>query len=396
VGAQQGVMARLPAAVLASVEPPSASQVQRFRGQGLNAAVEPGDGSLWIAHVSGIDVYALDGTGLIRRFRHRAVDPLSIANAEIRALIRDRADWVWSGSFGGGLQRTNPREGALSARRFDPIEDAPLTQFSALTLAGARDGSLWAGVARNGVVRLDSELRVKELLAPGALADGAFEGQQPSGLAESEDGSLWVATERGLFRRPPGSRRFELGAGADFLEGASVRRLWAQAPGRLWIATGDGLFVRERDGRLWRLPGAGQQAVRGSINALILDPEGGWVGGNSGLFRLDAERSQLIPQQRVAGGLPIRADVLGLLLDRSGQLWMDAGGLYRLLHARGDVLEFEAISTRHGFPDVSFGANLMEDASAVTFFTAPSECSTSTSTSAIAVVRLLFSLGGLF
>lgn len=362
VGSQQGLMARLPAAVLDREEPPKPSEVQRFRGEGLNAAIEPGDGSLWIGHGSGIDVYALDGSALLERIRHRAVDPLSLANAEIRALIRDRAGWVWSGSFGGGLQRTSPRQGALQARRFDPIADAPLNQFSALTLASARDGGLWAGVARNGVVRLDASLRLVELLAPGTLAEGDFEGQQPSGLVETEDGSLWVATERGLFRRRADSGRFELGAGADFLEGSSVRRLWSEADGRLWIATGDGLFVREPGGRLWRLPGGGGEPVRGSINALILSPDGGWVGGNSGLFRLDAAHAQLIPQQRVVNGEPIRSDVLGLLVDSSGQLWMDAGGLYRLLGADGDVLQFEAISARHGFADVSFGANLMEDA----------------------------------
>lgn len=361
IGAQQGLMARLPAAVLDREQPPMASEVQRFRGEGLNAAVEPGDGSLWVAHGSGIDVYALDGSGLLRQIRHRAVDPLSLANAEIRALIRDRAGWVWSGSFGGGLQRTHPGEGALQARRFDPIEDAPLSQFSALTLASARDGGLWAGVARNGVARLDTSLSLTQLLAPGAIANGAFEGQQPSGLVEADDGSLWVATERGLFRRPPGSARFELGAGADFLEGSTVRRLWTETSGRLWIATGDGLFVREPDGRMRRLPGEGGEPVRGSINALVLDSDGGWVGGNSGLYRLDAGRERLIPQQRIASGEPIRSDVLGLLVDASGQLWMDAGGLFRLRQSSGQTLQFEAVSARHGFADVSFGANLLED-----------------------------------
>jgi diguanylate cyclase (GGDEF)-like protein len=362
IGAQQGRMARIPAALLGREQPPQADEVQRWLGNGLNAAAEPGDGTLWVAHAGGIDVYALDGTDPLRQYRHRAVDPLSIANAEVRSLLLDRSGWIWAGTFGGGLQRVNPRAGALQSRRFDPIDDAPLTQFSVVTLSGASDGGLWAGVTLNGVVRLDSDLVIREVMAFDAPGSGALSGRHPAGIAEAADGSLWVATERGLFVRRAGHSLFELGASPDFLEGANVRRLWADNDGHLWIATGDGLFVRDPDGALRRLAAADGSAVRGGINALAMTEQEAWVGGGSGLYRLDHDTGSLHVLHRVTEQGPILADVLGLLLDARGRLWMDAGGLYLLQSVIGDVAHFEAISRRHGHADVSFGANLLDDA----------------------------------
>lgn len=364
VGAQQGQMARIPAEVAERAEPPRADQVQRWRGTGMNAAVEPGDGSLWLAHARGIDVFDSASGELRERIRPRAVDSLSLANAEIRDLLLDRSGWIWSGSFGGGMQRIDPRSGALQSRRFDPLSDAPLTQFSALTLAPDREGGLWVGVAQNGLVRLDADLAIHEFLREGDPSLGAFAGQQPSALVEAEDGRLWVATERGLFVREPGKRAFALASGPEFLERAAIRRLWARPDGRLWIATGDGLFRRDPDGQLLRLAGADGGRVGGSINALVFDAEGGWVAGSSGLFRLDAAGESLQRRPMTVDGVELSADVLGLLLDAQGRLWIDASGLHRLLgpEADGERVALEPISVRHGFAGVAFGANLLDDA----------------------------------
>lgn len=362
VGAQQGQMARIPATVAEREQTPRPDEVQRWRGTGMNAAVEPGDGSLWIAHARGIDIFGSADGALREQIRPRAVDALALANAEIRDLLLDHSGWLWTGSFGGGLQRTDPRPKALQSRRFDPIGDAPLSQFSALTLAPDREGGLWVGVAQNGLVRVDGELRILEILRDGDPTLGAFAGQQPSGVAEADDGRLWAATERGLFVRAPGAQAFELATGPEFLERAAIRRLWAQPDGRLWMATGDGLFRRDPDGGLTRLATAEGTRVGGSINALVFDSEGGWVGGSAGLFRYDAIRDVLSRRHMQVDGAELTADVLGLLLDARGRLWLDAAGLHRLHGVEGETATLEAISARYGYEGVAFGANLLDDA----------------------------------
>ena len=331
VGAQQGQMAVLPAEVLRRALPPSPEEVRRWRGPGLNAIVEPADGAVWVAHGHGIDVYPDGGRGQVRPLRHRVADPLSLPNADVRDLLLDRQGWVWAGSFGGGLLRTLPGEQPLASRRLRPLEDAPIAQLSVQALAAARSGGLWAGITQFGVVRMDAALRIVERFPSADGGEGELAGLFPSGLIETEDGALWVATERGLFRREAGDARFDTVSGPAFLEGSSVRRLWPDTDQGVWVATGDGLFRLDRSGTARRVPGVGGGRVGGPINALVMGSDGeGFVGGVHGLFRLLADGS-LQPLRLEVDGVMQSREVLGLLLDRGGQLWIDGNGLYRLL-----------------------------------------------------------------
>ncbi|WP_395788472.1 two-component regulator propeller domain-containing protein [Aquimonas sp.] len=361
VSSQQGQMARVPAAFLDAPGLPQPQQVQRWRGVGMNSAVEPGDGSLWIAHYRGIDIYGLDGQ-LRQTVRHRVTEPLSLADAGVRTLLRDRSGWLWVGTFGGGLQRTHPLAGALSARRYDAERDAPLRQLSVSSMAPTPDGGLWIGADRNGAARLDAQLRIREFIAAEADTNGGLNGTMIQGLALAADQTLWVATERGLNRRQPGETDFELVTDPSFIEGKVVRRLWPGSAGELWIASGDGLFLRDVSGQVRRFATAAGATVGGSVNALSFDADGGWVGGSSGLFRLDAQRQALTPVAIEVDGRRVQADVLGLLVDQRGQLWVDGGGLLRLRELADGVARFEAISARFGYAGIAFGANLMEDA----------------------------------
>lgn len=283
----------------------------------LLSAVAPGDGTLWLAHVGGIEVFDLaTGQGLAHH-RHRPEDPRSLANAEIRALWRDRASWVWVGTFGGGLQRSNPLNRALQSWRIDLAADAPLRSLSVVALAAAGDGGLWAGVANEDVLRLDPGLRIVECLGP-ALEPA---GRLPSALLEDARGGLWLATDRGLFWRPPGATQLRPVLAEDFPEATTTRRLAADGEGGLWVATGDGLFHLDAGGRLLPL------------------------------------------ELRLADGrAPPSRNVLGLGRDGRGGWWIDADGLMRVVAVEGDVLTVDRVSHRLGFGEEAFGANLLADA----------------------------------
>lgn len=361
VGAQQGQTAVLPHALLGRPEPPRVAEVWRWLGAGLNAVAEPRAGEIWIGHPAGIDVHAADDGRLLREVRAMPGRALGLDPAEVRALLVDASGLLWIGSFGGGVQRVDPRPSGLLSRRLVPGIDPPLPQFNVLTMGGDGVGGLWLGLAGVGLARMGPDLALGELVPPGRLADGGFEGEQPSGVAVAADGSLWVGTERGLFRRPAGAFHFLRVAGPVFLEGSAVRRLWPAADGGLWIGTADGLFHANADGsELLRLGGARGEPVIGSIEAMAFDAEGAWVGG-PGLLRLDPATRTLRPLDTRIGGISTPLDVNGLLVDAGGTLWLDAGGLHRVVGTVDGAVEMEAVSARHGEDGVSFGANLLAD-----------------------------------
>lgn len=362
VGAQQGQVAVLPYAVATAAGVPSPGAARRWLGAGISTVAEPLPGEVWVGHPAGIDVHAADDARLLRQVRAVPGQALGLDPAEVRALLVDASGLLWVGSFGGGVQRTDPRPRGLLSRRYQPDVDPPMPQFNVLTMGEDREGGLWLGLAGVGVARMDAGLVLRELLRPG-VAD-AFEGDQPSGVAAGLDGSLWVGTERGLFLRRPGARAFQRVAGPEFLEGSAVRRLWPASDGGLWVGTADGLFaVDARGGAPRRIGDAEGQRVEGSMEALAFDAGGAWLGGSSGLFWLDTAMPALRRVETRIDGRPHPFDVNGLLVDRQGRLWVDAGGLHRATARSGASVDFEALSDRHGQAGVSFGANLLDDPS---------------------------------
>jgi diguanylate cyclase (GGDEF)-like protein len=361
VGAQQGQVAMIPADQLGLDRVPERTAVRRWRANGFFAAAEPADGRVWLGHAIGIDVFPADGVGQPEAIRHQPSDPLSLANAEVRGLHVDRTGLVWVGTFGGGLQRANPANQALQSRRHDPDTDAPLAHLNAVVLAEASDGGAWAGVAQQGVARFDRALRVTEFIPSGGAAD-QLPGRLPSGIAETADGSLWVATEVGVHVRRSGSRMIETLSGREFTEGAAARRLVPRPDGTLWVATSDGLFSIDRERRVRRHAMRDGRRVGGVFNAVATLPGGdGWAGGTEGLFRISADGA-LEPLSLEVGGQQLRATVQGILVDRAGVLWIDADGLLRVRSIADGRVDAEPISRRHGYAGVAFGANLLEDA----------------------------------
>jgi diguanylate cyclase (GGDEF)-like protein len=361
VGSQDGRLTRLPPEAAREVGSLDPAGVRSWGRMSLNAAIESPDGRLWVAHSLGLELFEPDGRHL-GSYSHRRGEPFGLTDMGIRELTIDRSGWLWLGSFGGGLMRAYPGERAIQSRRLDAQRDAPLERLSLSSLAAAPDGGLWAAVDAYGMVRMDSDFQIREHIRLSEPDGGPSLGLQLTGSALDPDGVLWIGTELGLYRRAPGEARPIRVSAPEFIEGKMIRRLWPGANGELWIGTGDGLFLRDAEGRVQRLAAADGARVGGAINALQFDASGAWLGGASGLFRVDLDRRVLHPVSTEIDGRPSSVDVLGLVLDRGGRLWVDAAGLMRLENFDGLHARLHSISGRHGFGGVAFGANLLDDA----------------------------------
>lgn len=360
VGSQDGRLIRVPPAIARGDRPMDPARLRRWSRMGLNSALETRDGRLWIGHGRGIDLFE-PGGGHLARYRHRRGEPYGLTDMGIRDLLLDRSGWLWVGSFGGGLFRSFPGESAILSRRLDPAGDAPLERLSISSIAAEPDGGLWAVVDGYGLIRMDRSLAIRDRLPLVPAGQPGLAGLLQYGLARDADGGLWVATELGLYFRPPGEALPQRVTDPDFIEGKLVRRVWPGRRGEVWIGTGDGLFVRAADGAVQRLASAEGARVGGAVNSLQFDATGAWLGVSSGLFRVDVERRVLHPISTEVDGRARSLDVLGLVVDRSGQLWLDAAGLLRVEAFDGRHARLTSISRRHGFEGVAFGANLLDD-----------------------------------
>lgn len=235
-------------------------------GAGIAWSVAGGpDGSIWIGTNEG-GAARLKGTSVTRLTR---ADGLS--SDSIRSVAVDEKGVVWLGTRGNGIDRLDggrvqhvstgggasgdfvwallpAPSGVLWAGTSDGLLRIDRSSRRAFTSCDGRrvpvirslllrhDGSLFVGTIGEGLLRLaDDRL---EHVVPELAADTVF------GLAEVEDGTLWVATNRGLARvKAGGVARLQ---GAQGLPGESIYAVLDDGRGSFWLPTARGLHRVER------------------------------------------------------------------------------------------------------------------------------------------------------
>jgi signal transduction histidine kinase/ligand-binding sensor domain-containing protein len=322
-------------------------------------------------------------------------DVWSIANERVRK-SRGRA-WVFEveearGLFSGGRDRTGLHEDAKGGvwlydygrgifhvradgrvRQLTAEESFPGERVDAFL--EDREGNIWAGVDRGGLVRV-REKRFS-VLVPGESAAA----KAAVCVTEDANGAIWVGTYGGglhrwsnnewqTFTLPGGTRR------------GFVFSVFPDADGKLWTSAGEedlhsgtaGKFkpftpavhgvkalLRARDGRLWIGTKSGLGVLAGGqfrqyypddgvartdVRALAEDAEGNiWAGAGDGtLYRIGSNHVASFRAADALAGQPIWS----LLADRNGVVWVGTfrGGLLRFYDGK-----FARYTTKDGLPD---------------------------------------------
>ena len=349
------------------------------------------DGSLWIGTVSGL--VRMD-RGTFMPVRAEGLD-----HAVVGVLHADRSGALWAAS-NVGVTRLSPDGartysecagvpgrvaaigedgrgnlwigGSWGAARFDG------SRFEPWTVADGFPGAAWALLPDpNGglVVGTGKGLAFVDGTATGFVGEAAgLASLSVRALARDRDGSVWIATEGGLFRYRDG--RVERRTASEGLSSDRLLALFEDREGSLWIGTVDGGLDRvkkeriavftTRDGlsddRTWSVFEDSRGALWvGTVDGALLrrDPDGArfrtfarfdatvmaiaedargalWVGTRgAGLVRIEGNR---ITRYTVQDGLSGNV-IVSVLVDRRGAVWAAtmAAGVNRFENGRFTV-----------------------------------------------------------
>jgi signal transduction histidine kinase/ligand-binding sensor domain-containing protein len=223
--------------------------------------------------------------------------------------------------------------------RFEGASGLGLGQRWIVCMVPARGGGLWLGTFDGWVYRLSAG-RVTATLEAGASVFALF---------EDAAGTLWASTRHGVLRTRDG--RFERVEGLAGPPDMAWNVLAADTENAIWIVTVDGVF-RARNGVVSRV--VANEPRYGEILSVVADRQGGvWMGADKGLFSVRAPHGAVAV--RPVSGVP--GPVVALLPDRDGVLWAGTWGqgLYRV---RGAAVDSWA--ERDGLAD-NFIRTLSED-----------------------------------
>ncbi len=190
--------------------------------------------------------------------------------ASVRCLAHDSAGRLWAGLADRGAVR-------IEGGSLLPAPYPALTGVTVRDIVETRDGALWFATEGAGLTRLAQGHYETFTTASGLVANSL------STLAPAADGGLWIGGHAGLGRFHDGE--FTV---IPELDGVEIFSVAEDDYGSVWIASEQGLYRRlDESGRVERLAEHRGRSLR-SINGLAFDHEGGvWVSSyTSGLFQL--------------------------------------------------------------------------------------------------------------
>jgi diguanylate cyclase (GGDEF)-like protein len=270
----------------------------------VDALLRSDDGSIWVGGNQGL-----------LRLRNTPFSTLGkeqgLADENVQGVLQTSDGDVWIGTH-SGLERLH--EGQMSRIAADSLSNQPI-----LALTQANDGGVWVGTSTNGAVHL-SHGHVDRVLD----RQHGLPSELVHGILEDADGTLWIATSKGLLQQGKSTNRVY--TIVDGLPNDAILGLHRDGAGRLWIGTSNGVAYRNGD-RFVRVPIPVQSMVQ-TVYGFVDEPDGAtWIASDRGLLRWkDGKVSVLASGQ----GMPVDT-VCAVVPDRLGNLWLPTpGGLVRI------------------------------------------------------------------
>ena len=192
-----------------------------------SAIAQDHEGLLWFGTQGGLVRY--DGYEF-RVFRSNAGDQSTIAGNYVRALLVASDGRLWIGTFSGGLSVYDPRTESFTRHQHDPRDPRTLAYDRVEGLAQTRDGSIWIATTA-GLDRFDQKSGRFEHFQHDADDSRSLADDRVRGLLADREGRLWVGTRDGL-QRFDGDHFTRVGFDAHY-----VIKLFEDARGRIWIGT---------------------------------------------------------------------------------------------------------------------------------------------------------------
>lgn len=273
---------------------PNRYEVFEYGWGSVHKIVEDHNGHFWLGSVAGLMRFD-PSTAQFSYYQNDPLNPQSLSYNIISSLFIDNTGILWIGTSGLGINILD-----FKANRFPTLTRTPdpasrITGFSIRSILEDNSGDVW--ISADVLYRWDRETgELKSFEANSNMIDN-FGNTDAYSMIQAADGSLWVASEQGLFRHDPvtnQTRKYTYSEDdRDGLLTQAVNAVFQARDGTIWIANHNHFsrMTDEQAGTFQHFRFQPSELSIGIARPVIFQDLYGffWIGTANGLFRFDAE-----------------------------------------------------------------------------------------------------------
>lgn len=298
-------------------------------------------GDLWVGTLGGLERYDRENDGFIH-YQPDPDDPDGLHGSYIIDILEDQMGDLWVATD-GGLNKLNREDGKWTS--YQNVPDSPPSPGESYLRTMHEDhfGMLWIGTYGGGLEKFDPRTEQFVYFQNDPNDPNTLSSNYVWSVYEDRSGVLWVGTYNGINKYDRGREGFvHFSADPRNLNSLSDNRVWSvfeDSQGYLWVGTfNEGLNRLNRRTGQWThyrsTPGVIGSLSSNTIRSIFEDSHGElWVGTEKGLNRFDRQTERFFHYSALPGSKTSLSDevVFPIFEDRSGALWVGTlgGGLNR-------------------------------------------------------------------
>lgn len=273
--------------------------------QGLSESVahdliQDQSGYIWVA--TGYGLNRFDGIRFQPYYEEQG-----LADNQVNAVFEDRSNRLWVGTDSGISILENDT-------LITPAYLEPVSHTSVQGIFQDMEGNFWLSTDGNGIWKLDQDYRLTNV-----TDQSGYRFAHGRSIAQTADGTIWVATEEGLMRI--NRDQIRIYRQRDGLPDERIRDVVVDHDDHLWVATYSGLAIMT-DGQ-FEIYDSRHGLINERIQTITLTgPHQFWLGTENGASFFDGEQFRNFTAEQ---GLSATI-IYSTLMDREGNIWLGTLG----------------------------------------------------------------------
>jgi signal transduction histidine kinase/ligand-binding sensor domain-containing protein/DNA-binding response OmpR family regulator len=223
----------------------------------------------------------------------------SLSNNYVTSMIQDRDGLVWIGTFGGGLNRFDPKTKLFTVYKYDKDNPHSLSHNFVQSIYEDKDGFIWAGTGLKGVCRLDK--------STGLFKRYTYDPEDPNNnknpnaievtaICEDSAGNIWFGSStEGINKFDKKNQTFTFFSYIPddpvTLSSNRILCIYFDKQTRLWAGTYGGGFNLYNEQANSFIHYTQNDGLAGNTVMAITEDHSGklWISTNNGISRFDPE-----------------------------------------------------------------------------------------------------------